>query len=216
MTIRHLQHAPHVAQHAARLQRPECDDLGDAVAAVAFLNIRDDFIAPVLAEIDIEVGHRHAFGIEEALEQEAEAHRVEIGNGERIGDEGARARAAARPDRDIVCLRPLDEIGYDEEVSGIFHPLDHFELERQSIAVFLDAAADGGAVRFDALLQPGSRTVAQFRSLIDCVTALQPRRSAATSAPAHAAGTRSALRSRRSRRSLREDLQTIRSFPPGS
>ena len=40
---------------------------------------------------------------EEALpEQKAEADRVEIGDGERIGDERTGAGAAARPDRDAL------------------------------------------------------------------------------------------------------------------
>ena len=64
--------------------------------AVALLHVADHLVAPVLAEVDVEVGHRHAFGIEEALEQQAEADRIEVGDGERIGDERAGARAAAR------------------------------------------------------------------------------------------------------------------------
>ena len=121
LAIGHLQHAADVAQHAARLQRAEGDDLRDLVAAVLFLHVADHLVAAVLAEIDVEVRHRDAFGIEEALEQEAEADRIEIGDGERIGDERAGAGAAARPDRNALRLRPLDEIGDDQEVAGIFH-----------------------------------------------------------------------------------------------
>ena len=71
LAVGHLQHAADVAQHAARLQGAEGDDLGDAVAAVAPLHVLDDFVAPVLAEVDVEIRHRHALGIEEALEQTA-------------------------------------------------------------------------------------------------------------------------------------------------
>ena len=85
--------------------------------AVALLHVADHLVAPVLAEVDVEVGHRHALGIEEALEQQAEADRIEIGDGERIGDERARARAAARPDRNALRLRPFDEVGDDQEVA---------------------------------------------------------------------------------------------------
>ena len=91
------------------------------VAAVLFLHVADHLVAPLLAEIDVEVRHRDALGIEEALEQEPEADRIEIGDGERIGDERAGAGAAARPDRNALRLRPLDEIGDDQEVAGIFH-----------------------------------------------------------------------------------------------
>jgi hypothetical protein len=43
------------------------------------------------------IRHRDALGIEEALEQKLEADRIEIGDGERVGDERAGARAAAGP-----------------------------------------------------------------------------------------------------------------------
>ncbi len=96
LPVGHLQHAADVAQHAARLQRAEGDDLRDLVAAVALLHVADHLVAPVLAEVDVEVRHRHAFGIEEALEQQAEADRIEVGDGQRTGDQRAGARAAAR------------------------------------------------------------------------------------------------------------------------
>ena len=102
LAVRHLQHAADVAQHAARLQGAEGDDLRHLVAAVALLHVADHLVAPVLAEVDVEVRHRHALGIEEALEQQIEADRIEVGDGERIGDQRARARAAARTDRDAL------------------------------------------------------------------------------------------------------------------
>ena len=76
------------------------------------------------AEVDVEVGHRHALGIEEALEQQVERDRVEVGDGQRPGDDRARARAAARPDRNVVGLGPFDEVGDDQEVAGEPHAGD--------------------------------------------------------------------------------------------
>ena len=85
LAIRHLQHAADVAQHAARLQGAEGDDLRDPLVAIALLHVADDRVAPVLAEVDVEVRHRHALGIEEALEQQIEPQRIEIGDGQCIG-----------------------------------------------------------------------------------------------------------------------------------
>ena len=153
LPVRHLQHAADVAQHAARLQRAEGDDLRDPVAAVLVLHVADHLVAPVLAEVDVEVRHRHALGIEEALEQQAEADRIEIGDGQRIGDQRAGAGAAARADRNALRLRPLDEVGDDQEVAGIFHPLDDAELEVEPLAVFLGGAAGRQPVRGDAALE---------------------------------------------------------------
>jgi hypothetical protein len=73
LTVGHLQHAADVAQHRARLQLAVGDDLGHAVGAVLLLHVADHLVAAVLAEIDVEVGHRHALGVQEALEQQPEA-----------------------------------------------------------------------------------------------------------------------------------------------
>ena len=68
LAVGHLQHAADVAQYGAGLQLAEGDDVGDAVCAVALAHIGDHLVAPVLTEIDVEVGHRHALGIQKALE----------------------------------------------------------------------------------------------------------------------------------------------------
>ena len=141
LPIGHLQHAPDVAQHAPRLQRTEGDDLRHLIAAVALLHVVDHLAAAVLAEVDVEVRHRHAFGIEEALEQQAEADRIEVGDGQRIGDQRSRAGAAPRPDRNALGLRMLDEVGDDQEVARIVHAGDDIELEGEPRAiVFLGRA----------------------------------------------------------------------------
>ena len=141
LAIRHLQHASDVAQHAARLQSAEGDDLRHLFASVFFLHVADHLVAPVLTEIDVEVRHGDAFGIEEAFEQKPEADRIEIGDCERVGNERAGAGAAARADRNALRLRPLDEIGDDEEVAGIFHALDDAELEGEAVVILLSGMA---------------------------------------------------------------------------
>ncbi len=94
LAIGHFEHAADVAQRRARLQRTEGDDLRHLFAAVFLLHVADHLFAAVLAEVDVEVGHRHAFGIEEALEQQREAQRIDVGDRQRIGD-----RASPHPNR---------------------------------------------------------------------------------------------------------------------
>ncbi len=84
-----------------------------------------------------------------------------------IGDQRAGAGAAPRPDRDALRLRPLDEIGDDQEVAGIFHPLDDAELEVEPLAVFLRGAAGREAVHGDAAVETRCRLPAQLRRLVD-------------------------------------------------
>ena len=61
--------------------------------------------------------------------------RVQVRDAERIGDERADARAAARPDGDRVVARPGDEVGDDEEVALEAHLADDFDLAREALAI---------------------------------------------------------------------------------
>ena len=63
LPIGHRKHPADVAQYGAGLQFPEGDDLRDPVAAVFLLDVTDHLVAPVLAEIDVEIRHRDALGI---------------------------------------------------------------------------------------------------------------------------------------------------------
>ncbi len=134
---RHLEHPSDVAQHAASEERAECDDLSHAVGAVAVAHVGDDLVASLLAEVDVEVRHRHALRIEETLEQQPEPHRIEVSDGERPGCHRARARPAPRTDGNALRLRPFDEVGHDQEVAGELHLDDDVELEGEALLVIL-------------------------------------------------------------------------------
>ncbi len=122
------EHAGHVAHHRLRRHGAVGDDLRHAVAAVALGDVLDDAVAAFHAEVHVEVRHRHALGIEEALEQQVVPQRIEVGDAERVGDQRARARAAAGPDRHAVAARPADEVRDDQEVAGEAHLADDVEL----------------------------------------------------------------------------------------
>jgi hypothetical protein len=116
--------------------------------------------------------HRHAFGIEKALEQKPEADRIEIGDGQRIGDERAGTGAAARPDRNALGLGPLDEVGDDEEVAGIFHAGDDAELEIEPFVIFLLGVPLRDAVALEPPLQPLQGFLAERCGLIGDTAAI--------------------------------------------
>ena len=128
LAIGHAEHAADIAHGGFGLQLAEGDDLAHPVGAIFAADVIDHLAAAVLAEINVEIGHGDAFGVEEALEEQAPAQRVEIGDGERPGGDGTRTRATAGADGDALSLRPLDEIGDDEEVAGEAHRLDHAEF----------------------------------------------------------------------------------------
>ncbi len=99
---RHLEDAPDVRTTRLRLHRPERDDLRDVLAAVLPRDVLDHFTAPPLAEVDVDVGHRHALGVEEPLEDQIEVERIDIGDAEAVRYETPGSRAAARPHRDAA------------------------------------------------------------------------------------------------------------------
>src|ERR1700685_1566723 len=52
----------------------------------------------------------------------------------RGSDQRAPPRAAPRPHRNALALRPLDELGDDEEIAGKAHGDDDVELEGEALA----------------------------------------------------------------------------------
>ena len=91
-----LEHAAGVADGGARGHRPERDDLGDTVAAVLLGDVIDHALAALDGEVDVDVGHRLAARVEEALE-EVVLDRVDVGDLERVGGERAGGRARPGP-----------------------------------------------------------------------------------------------------------------------
>ncbi len=135
VAVAHAQHAADVAQRRLGRHGAEGDDLAHRVAAVLVLHVVDDAVAVGLAEVDVEIGHRLAFGIQEPLEQQLVAQRVEVGDEQGVGHQRTGARAAARADRAAVTLGPADEVADDQEVAREVHRHDGGDLELQPLDV---------------------------------------------------------------------------------
>ena len=65
----------------------EGNDLGNVVAAVLLRDVVDDFAAAIHAEIDIDIRHGDALGIQEALEEQLVLQGIDIGDAEGVGDQ---------------------------------------------------------------------------------------------------------------------------------
>ena len=146
LAVGHFQHPADVAEHGAGLELAEGDDLGHPVAAVPVLNVGDDLVAQVLAEVDIEIRHRYPLGVEEALEQKAEAERVQVRDSQRPGGHRARPGAPARTDGDGLGLGPLDDVGDDQEIARQPHLDDDIELVVETLPVRLDRPLARGLI----------------------------------------------------------------------
>jgi len=163
--VAEIEHAADVAHGCLRGHRAERRDLRHGVGAVLLLHVLDHAIAAVLAEVDVEVGHRHPLRIQKTFEQQVVAQRIEVGNAERVRDERARARAPARPDRHAVVLCPVDEVRDNQEVAGEAHLDDRaaFEVETRVIRLALRVAFGLiGVQLLETLLQPFLRQLHQI------------------------------------------------------
>ena len=149
VVVRVPQHPRRVAHGSPGLDRREGDDLGHVVGAVAVGGVLDHLAAVAVVEVHVDVGHLLATRIQEALEEQVVADRVEVHDAEAVGDAAARGRPAARPHPDLRLARVADEVPDDEEVGGEAHVADDVELVVDPLAhhvVELVAVAAPGAL----------------------------------------------------------------------
>ncbi len=169
------EHAGGVAGRRARRHLAEGDDLRDRLAAVLVGHVTDHALTAADREVDVDVRHRPAGGVQEALEQEVVLERVDVGDAEAVGDDRAGRGATARTDRDAVLLRVADEVPDDQEVRGEAHLLDHAELElepgdglgRRRVAVAAAQAFGGDAAEHLLGLGPVRRRKARQQQLAE-------------------------------------------------
>ena len=169
----------HVAHRRAGTVGDDVGDLGRVVPAVARVHVLDDLLAAVGLDVDVDVGRAVALGRQEALEQQAERHGVDLGDAERVAD-GAVGGAASALAEDVVAAAELDEVPDDEEVAGEAELLDDVELAVDrvprvpvarppaTLAVAMAAAVLGDAAQVlhlgqDAAVDGGARERGQVR-----------------------------------------------------
>ncbi len=93
---RDVHHPADVLDRRLGLERAERADLGDVGIAVLVPHVLDDLVAPVLAEVDVDIGRLGAIGVEEPLEQQVVLERADAAELEQVADDGAAGRSAGR------------------------------------------------------------------------------------------------------------------------
>ena len=125
-----LHHAPDILDGGLRGHLPERDDMRDMVLSVGVDNILQHLGATGVVEIDVDIRHGDAVGVQETFEQEIELERIDVRDAERVGDGAARRRTAARshPYAELAA-RGIDVVLHDEEVAGESHFANGLQLE---------------------------------------------------------------------------------------
>jgi hypothetical protein len=93
-----------IADGGARLDGRERDDLSDMVRAPTLGGVADHLAPVALVEVHVDVGHLLAARVQEPLEQQVVADRVDINYAQAVGDTAARRAPPPGPTR-ILCSR---------------------------------------------------------------------------------------------------------------
>jgi hypothetical protein len=148
------EHAPDVPDRRAGQHRAERDDLGDVIRAVLLGDVVDHFLASPILEVDVDVRHRHAVRVEEALEREPVVDGVHRRDPQGVRHDGARRAPPAGGLDPLVAGEP-HEVGDDQEVAGIPHRDDCPELVVQAgLQLRRDPPVAPGQPRLAFLAEP--------------------------------------------------------------
>src|SRR5579883_517793 len=131
--------AQRLADIADRALRPighERRDDTRAVATVLFIDILDHLLAPLMLEIDIDVGRLLALGGDETFEQELHLLRIDGRDAEHVADRRIGGRAAALA-KDLFILRKAHDVVDGEEIARVILLFDEDELLLEQLLGFL-------------------------------------------------------------------------------
>ena len=116
-----------IAEGGAEPVGHEGGDHGHVPCPVLPIDVIDHLVAPLPADIHVDVRAAGPLGVEEALEVEVVLHRVDAGHSQQEGHHRAGGRTAPHG-RDLPRPGEGDEIVNDEEVAGEPHGVDDPEL----------------------------------------------------------------------------------------
>src|SRR5262252_10859649 len=97
------------------------------VAAVAVIDILDHFLAPLVLEVDVDVGRLAAIFRDEAGEQEPALVRIDRGDADAITDRAVRRRAAPLAEN-ALAAGVSDDVVNGQEIARVVELGDDREL----------------------------------------------------------------------------------------
>ncbi|MNE20545.1 hypothetical protein D3C80_1136740 [compost metagenome] len=102
------------------------------VSAIASEHILDHFFAPVVLEVHVDIRRLVAFTRQEALEQQAMLHGVELGNAQHETHHRVGRRTAALT-QDALAAGEGDDVVHGQEVTFVTELLDQRQLPGQHV-----------------------------------------------------------------------------------
>ena len=98
-----------------------------ALAPIVIIDILDHLFAPLVLEVDVDVGRLVALGRDETLEQKIEMRRIDLSDAKAITDRGIGRRAAALTE-DSLRAREAHDVVHGEEVRRVIERGDQLKF----------------------------------------------------------------------------------------
>ena len=130
--------ARRVAHRRARRQSSKRDDLRDFFLAVFVADVFQNFVAPLVGKVNVDVGRGHAIRVQKPFKQQSIRQRIEVGNSQHVTHQTAR-RAAATADHDAALFAPVDEVLHHQKIARIALLHDDFLLVGHALFRFVAA-----------------------------------------------------------------------------
>jgi hypothetical protein len=128
------------AERAADIAHGALRPVGDerrgerrAVAAIFFIDVLHHLLAPLVLEVDVDVGRLVPLPRDEPLEQHAHPRGIDFGDAERVADGRVGRRAAALAE-DVLRAGERDDVLDGEEIRLVFQFRDQRELVLDQLA----------------------------------------------------------------------------------
>jgi hypothetical protein len=119
----------HVAHRGAAAIGDDGGRQPGALAAVALVDVLNDLFAPLVLEIDVDVGRLLALLRDEALEQQVDLDGIDRGDAEAVAHGGIGRRAAALAEDGLVARAgEAHDVVDGEEIGGVTELVDEGEL----------------------------------------------------------------------------------------
>src|SRR5205085_8465768 len=121
LAIRHIERTPHVFYRRPRRHRSKGDDLTNRITTIDLGHMIDHIAAAANTEIDVNVGHLIASGVEKTLEEQIVLKRIDIRDSQYVCRQGACGGTASGTDRYTFLTGIFDKIPYNKKISGESH-----------------------------------------------------------------------------------------------
>ena len=102
--------------------------LSNVVCAVFSVDVFDYLLPAFIAEVDIEVGHRNAFRVEESFEKKVIFYRVDVGDSDAVSADASCAGTSSGTNRDSYAFGVINKIVNNEVIVDVSHSFDYAEF----------------------------------------------------------------------------------------